>query len=444
MLGTLLVPVAAMSGEPGSGDASANPIAATPNIGQAVVAPLTAIDGDSDPATDELGTASLSRSMAPRLSSYGRVGGPFFGRPSGLDTFDVPERAPPTTALELSPSTSSAPSTYPGKTGLIAYTKLTPPCIGGQCAESIWVSALDGSAAKRLTPVSRKNQERRHPAWSPDGTKIAYVDNTGPGGTYEVWIVNANGGGRKKLATWKVFRYPNSYRVDWTSDGKSVVFLARGAAKVDPRTHRPLAPGPTSVLAIDLRTKKTRQLLQLPSSAQAMQLSPNGKLVAYSTFGNMNVLYVRPVRGGRVKRIEIEGADVGLSEGYWDWSPDSSKISSMILVSGTVAIVSASVGQVHKLSAGTDMVGRPIWSPDGKTILSQHQYVSVPDPERPGSEKLVSADRFTTIPVNGGEPTVVGPGTGSCRIQQEGDPDTGKRPPPAPCPVSDPSWQPRK
>ena len=92
MLGTLLVPVAAMSGEPGSGDASAHPIAATPNIGQAVVAPLAAIDSDPDPTTDELGTASLSRSMAPRLSSYGRVGGPFFARPSGLLTSEVRER----------------------------------------------------------------------------------------------------------------------------------------------------------------------------------------------------------------------------------------------------------------------------------------------------------------------------------------------------------------
>ena len=95
MLGTLLVPVAATSGVPGSGDASAHPIAATPNVGQVGVVPLSVIDSDPDPATDELGTALFSRLLAPRSSSYGSVGEPFLARPSGLDAFDVPERAPP-------------------------------------------------------------------------------------------------------------------------------------------------------------------------------------------------------------------------------------------------------------------------------------------------------------------------------------------------------------
>ncbi len=50
-------------------------------------------------------------------------------------------------ALVLTASAGSVPTTYPGKNGLIAYTKRTAPCIGGQCAESLWVSALDGSNA---------------------------------------------------------------------------------------------------------------------------------------------------------------------------------------------------------------------------------------------------------------------------------------------------------
>ena len=55
-------------------------------------------------------------------------------------------------ALVLVTGASSAPSTYPGKNGLIAYTKQGPPCIARQCGESLWVSALDGSNARQLTP----------------------------------------------------------------------------------------------------------------------------------------------------------------------------------------------------------------------------------------------------------------------------------------------------
>ena len=62
----------------------------------------------------------------------------------------------------------------------------------------------------------------------------------------------------------------------------------------------------------------------------------------------------------------------------------------------------------------------------------------------PYARTVYDWDRFRTIDVDSGKVTVVGPGTGSCRLPAGGSEDTGGKRGPDPCPVSDPSWQARK
>ncbi len=339
-------------------------------------------------------------------------------------------------ALVLATGASSAPDTYPGKNGLIAYTKQGPPCIARQCGESLWVSALDGSNAKQLTPPPRiKDQQRRFATWSPDGTTIAYVDNTGPrsfgSAPQELWIIKANGTGRKKVVPFKAFQTYKSYnnRLSWTADGKELAFLL---------------PESGSVLAVDVRTRKVRQLMRLPRGTEVMQLSPNGKLIAFSRFGLG--LFVRRLNGGTTTRIAK--ADTSGFTNLFAWSPDSARL--VFLTAFQPSIVSAGGGPVRRLVIdhpdpdeqwnGNE---RPIWSPDGKTILWQvlsHAEENID----PYARTVYDWDRFRTIDVDSGKVTVVGPGTGSCRLPAGGTEDTGGRRGPDPCPVSNPSWQPRK
>ncbi len=67
----------------------------------------------------------------------------------------------------------------------------------------IWAADADGSNARQLTvPVSGDSQI--HPTWSSDGTRIAYVqinpDPASPAGFHpEVWVMNADGSGKRRL-----------------------------------------------------------------------------------------------------------------------------------------------------------------------------------------------------------------------------------------------------
>jgi TolB protein len=71
----------------------------------------------------------------------------------------------------------------------------------------------DGSNARQLTE-NRNNDGL--PAWSPDGTSIAYVSDQG--GAWAVWVMNTDGRNQRKLFAMK--DEPNSRgwleeRISW-------------------------------------------------------------------------------------------------------------------------------------------------------------------------------------------------------------------------------------
>lgn len=72
----------------------------------------------------------------------------------------------------------------------------------GAGAMNIWVMNADGSNLIPLTDLTLANSS--HPAWSPDGSKIAFLsdrdvsnfNNQGPNKTLNIWVVNSDGSGR--------------------------------------------------------------------------------------------------------------------------------------------------------------------------------------------------------------------------------------------------------
>jgi Tol biopolymer transport system component len=69
--------------------------------------------------------------------------------------------------------------------------------------------------------------ESRQPAWSPDGTKIAYVVKRF--GVYQLWLMNPNGSEQKQII--RSGTEFSNYMPTWSRDGGMIIFNQRCATK---------------------------------------------------------------------------------------------------------------------------------------------------------------------------------------------------------------------
>ena len=86
--------------------------------------------------------------------------------------------------------------------------------------------AIDGGPALQLTENAIDLDDPRFaPAWSPDGTRIAYVSNAADTWHDDVWVVDVASGARRQLSTGLMA----SSTPVWSPDGTRIALL--GTAK---------------------------------------------------------------------------------------------------------------------------------------------------------------------------------------------------------------------
>lgn len=201
---------------------------------------------------------------------------------------------------------------------------------------TLFTQSINSNDRTRITSI---DGEDRSPAWSPDGHHLAYLHSEGDSSPMHVIVVDlANPSNRRSLATVSGFAsaFRSTPTLSWSRHGEWLLTTDRAnedAAEND-------AP---SLVLIDASTGKKHQLTHAPLRTvdDNAQFSPDGKLVAFrrSLGSSSDEIYVVPTSGGSAQRLAFEkhSSIDGLA-----WNPDSQ---SVIVSSG----VATSVGSLWRI-----------------------------------------------------------------------------------------------
>jgi TolB protein len=244
---------------------------------------------------------------------------------------------------------------------------------------NIWTIGAEGTRARLLL------RSAYAPAWSPDGSKLAFVSNRPDARGVrdeEIYVARADGTGVTRLT-----RLPGpDLSPAWSADGRRLVWShnaeiwtmsASGAAKrrVVGRAkqwHEHYSPtwhGARIVYSSSRVSAFNTELFQVPAKRLTFtrgsdgvlgddsmpDFSPDGRLIAFtSNRDQQGEIYVMRSDGGGLKRLTRRPGD--------DWAPDFSPDGRRIAFTqlpGTIWTMNADGSGLRKLAAGVD----PDWRP---------------------------------------------------------------------------------
>ena len=200
---------------------------------------------------------------------------------------------------------------------------------GRNAAKSAFDLYIKVIGAERIVQLTHKAAEAMIPAWSPDGSTIAFIRSNGP--ERGIFTMSVLGGPERRLDAFTDDLYGILSSLSWSSDGRQLVY------KVN--------EGDLRLLTVE--TGETRTIERPPQCKDAFvpNFSPDGKWIAFlceSTGGND--LYRASSKGESMKNVH---RFVDLPKAI-AWSGNGQRI--VLADSGGLLEIGANGGQPRRLS----------------------------------------------------------------------------------------------
>jgi hypothetical protein len=267
----------------------------------------------------------------------------------------------------------TAGATFPGGNGLIAFD-----AYNDSTGYDIYTMKADGSSRTQITSSTDYDKA---PAWSPDGTKIAFVRALASGtslGPNQLWVMNADGSGQTRLTngSW------SDSDPAWSPDGTKIVF----ASTRDDPAPRGCGPCNYELYRMNADGSGVTRLTNSPTIDFQPDWSPDGTKIAFvsNRTGNNDIYLMNADGSGTPTDLTNNAADNQNPA----WTPDGSKIVYSSKPAGggfDLYSIPATGGTPTQLTINTPGYEfNPAPSPDGTKIAFDTDR-SVPSQRRPAS-----------------------------------------------------------
>jgi Tol biopolymer transport system component len=182
------------------------------------------------------------------------------------------------------------------------------------------------------------------PAWSPDGSRIAFYSERD--GNAEIYVMDADGGNVRRLTTVASDEgYPS-----WSPDGRTITFDSD-------------RDGNFEIYAMNADGTNVRRLTNHPSRDVSATWAPDGSGIAFMSDrdGGFDV-YLMNSDGSNTRRATKTG-----TSWFPVWSQDSTRLA--FHVGRDVHTMPAAGGDLRRLTHDPDNGMYPSWSPDGSRLV---------------------------------------------------------------------------
>ena len=263
-------------------------------------------------------------------------------------------------------------------------------------ADKLYVfSGIGGEKGISVTQLTRNTADDRYPAWSPDGSKIAFQSDRD--GNSEIYVMNADGTNVVKLTSntaedWTPAWSPDGCKIAFASDrdsecgiyvmdtdGTNVIPLtSHTALDCNPKwspdgskiTFQSDRDGNSEIYVMNADGTNVTKLTSNTAEDRTPAWPPDGCKIAFASdrdFIDFKI-YVMDTDGTNV--IPLTSHTAPATDGTPAWSPDGRKIAftSYRDNSENIYVMDADGTNVIQLTMNTAADSNPDWSPDGSKI----------------------------------------------------------------------------
>lgn len=243
-------------------------------------------------------------------------------------------------------------------------------------SRAMYVMNADGSDIQTLiVGESSTAFSVTHPAWAPDGSKIAFAASRD--GNWDIYVMNADGSNVTRLTTDPAL----DVAPDWSRDGKQIAFTStRGEGWRD-------------IYVMDIDGTNVKRLTSDPASDNNPAWSPDGSEIAFSSDrvgGGDTEIYAMNADGSGITRLTFDPEHNDMP----DWSPDGVMIAYHRyepLGTGAVYVMSSNGAGQKRLTSGG---GAPAWSPDARFIVYSGTFLYMMKADGTGAHKLTDVEAY--------------------------------------------------